>query len=111
MLKLDMGNSFYERVYNIVKHVPKGKVTTYGHIAFLAGNPNAARAVGYALKAIPLELHEEIPWQRVISSKGKISISSRPHAANLQYELLKKEGIVFDSSGKTDLEKFGWLLK
>lgn len=100
--------TFYGKVYDIVKQIPFGKVTSYGHIALLIGKPNAARAVGYALKAIPLELKDEIPWHRVINSKGEISIKNKPGADILQKKNLEEEGIVFENGSKVDLNKFGW---
>jgi methylated-DNA-protein-cysteine methyltransferase-like protein len=102
------GESFYTKVYEIVKKVPLGKVTSYGRVAILLGKPRAARAVGYALNALKKESTQEIPWQRVINSKGFISFKGDTFRANLQRKLLEKEGIVFHSDARIDFKKFGW---
>ena len=103
-----MEKNFYQKVYKIVKQIPYGKVTTYGHVALIAGSPNASRAVGYALRNIPLENHENIPWHRVINAKGQISIRNVPGADKVQKDLLIKEKVEFDKNDKVDFQKFGW---
>ncbi len=100
--------SFYKEVYKIVSKIPKGRVTTYGNIAFILGKPRAARAVGYALNVLKKE-ETEIPWQRVINSQGMISFKGDIFRANLQRKLLEQEGIHFDKNDKIDLKKYGWL--
>ena len=65
---------FYTHVYRLVAQVPRGKVVTYGQVAALLGAPRAARAVGTALRYLPRELSQQVPWQRVINSSGGISI-------------------------------------
>lgn len=96
----------YEKIYQIVAQIPEGKVATYGQIADLAGYPRQARQVGYALNSTPEEL--DIPWQRVINSKGKISSRGNPIWENMQKSLLESEGIIFSLNGKIDLDKFQW---
>ena len=86
----------YERVYAVVKRIPKGRVATYGQIARLAGIPRQARRVGYALSA--LSDHRRIAWHRVVNAKGEISPRSEPHFEEIQRALLIREGIVFASS-------------
>ncbi|EQA35617.1 methylated-DNA--[protein]-cysteine S-methyltransferase, TIGR00589 family [Leptospira inadai serovar Lyme str. 10] len=100
--------SFYEEVYKITKRVPRGRITSYGRIAVLLGKPRAARAVGYALNAIPKDREQKIPWQRVINSQGKISFRGDSHRAILQRKILQSEGIEFDQNDRTDFRKFGW---
>jgi methylated-DNA-protein-cysteine methyltransferase-like protein len=100
--------SFYKRVYEIVQRIPKGKVSSYGRIAVLLGSPRAARAVGYALNSLKKDELQEVPWQRVINSQGKISFKGDPLRANLQRKLLEMEGIVFHSDGHIDFKIFGW---
>ncbi len=96
---------FRDAVLNIVRAVPKGKVTTYGHVALLAGKPGAARQVGYILHGV--KEHENIPWQRVINAQGAIS-TYKVGAGELQRALLESEGIVFDPKGRCDLSLVGW---
>ena len=81
--------NFYEQVYAVVRLIPAGKVTSYGRIAAMLGSPNAARAVGYALRALKdtgdEPEHVDIPWQRVVNSQGRISIQNREIAAVIMY--------------------------
>jgi alkylated DNA nucleotide flippase Atl1/ribonuclease BN (tRNA processing enzyme) len=102
-----MGKStLYSRIYEIVNHIPQGKVATYGQIASLAGMPGHARQVGYALHALPDG--SEVPWHRVINRKGQISLRSNLSATSLQRALLKSEGIMFDANEAIALEKYQW---
>ncbi|MNS18351.1 Methylated-DNA--protein-cysteine methyltransferase [compost metagenome] len=99
--------SFYEEVYRLTRLIPPGRVTNYGTIAALAGHPNAARAVGYALRALPEGT--DVPWQRVINVKGHIPLKGRdPHETDLQRVLLEREGVVFDADDRVDFRAFGW---
>ena len=98
--------SFFEQVYRLVRQVPPGKVTSYGAIARMLGQPHAARTVGWALHGLPEG--SDVPWHRVINSRGRISISGRGHGADLQQALLEAEGIEFDERGIVDWECFGW---
>ena len=102
--------AYYEQVWNLVKQIPKGNVASYGQIALMLPPPNGVeieaykafgpRWVGGALAACP----DDVPWQRVINSQGKIS--ERP-GAEKQRQLLEEEGIVFVKD-KVDLKKYGW---
>ncbi|TGK46511.1 MGMT family protein [Leptospira bouyouniensis] len=101
--------NFYESVYAVVKKIPKGKVTTYGHIALLLGNPRAARAVGYALNSLKKDRESKIPWQRVINRQGRISFKGDLFRANLQKKILETEGVFFDlDKDQLDFGKYGW---
>jgi methylated-DNA-protein-cysteine methyltransferase-like protein len=97
--------SLYARIYAQVRRIPRGKVATYGQIAELAGLPNHARLVGYALHALG---DEGVPWQRVINARGQVSPRSVPDWAGLQRRLLEGEGVRFDDRGRIDLRRFGW---
>ena len=68
--------STYQRIYDVVRRIPAGRVATYGQVAALAGLPGHARQVGYALHA--LEDHSGVPWQRVINAGGRVSPRSVP---------------------------------
>lgn len=108
MKKIIESKTFYDRVYEVVKKIPRGKVTTYGTIASLLNSPRAARAVGYALNALKKTEIDKIPWQRVINAKGEISFKGDALRATLQRKLLEKEGIVFNIVGQIDFTTFGW---
>lgn len=101
-----MATGFFEQVYRLVRQVPPGKVTSYGAIARMLGNPRAARTVGWALHSIPES--SDVPWQRVINSRGRISTSCREHGEGLQRALLEAEGVKFDERGYVDWGRFGW---
>ena len=102
---------FQSQVWDLVRRIPLGRVATYGQIALMlplpAGvEPEAYRAfgprwVGGAMAACP----DNVPWQRVINSKGEIS--PRP-GAEKQRELLEEEGVVFNEKNRVDLKKYGW---
>ena len=94
----------WERIYSVVKQIPRGKVATYGQIATLAGYYRQARQVGYALHAIP---SDDIPWHRVINAQGKISLNLEMGGA-VQGKMLEDEGVVFSSAGIISLREFQW---
>lgn len=104
---------FYAQVWEIVRMVPPGKVTTYGQIAGFIAPPAGmsasdykawgARWVGGAMAACP----ENVPWQRVVNAQGKISLPGGGGMGR-QRQLLEAEGIVFDSRERIDLKTFGW---
>ena len=99
--------SQYNRIYDIVRKIPPGKVATYGQIADLAGLCGKARLVGYALFRVDIE--DNIPWHRVINAKGEISYSFQRQGGDyLQKVLLEEEGIEFQSNGKVNLNKYRW---
>jgi methylated-DNA-protein-cysteine methyltransferase-like protein len=96
----------YERIYQIVRQIPEGKVATYGQIAELAGFHGQARLVGYALHCLTDEM--DVPWHRVINARAKISSLPDPMASEIQRRLLESEGIVFDADDRIDLKKVRW---
>lgn len=93
--------NFYEKVYEVVKTIPKGKVMTYGQIAALAGNPRASRAVGYALHVNPTP--GVIPCHRVVNRMGYLSGGFAFGGIGVQKSLLEGEGIAVDDENKVDL--------
>jgi methylated-DNA-protein-cysteine methyltransferase-like protein len=103
-----MEPNFFERVYRIVRQIPAGRVASYGQIAALLGQPQAARTVGWALNALTRAQAAEVPWQRVINRAGRISLSRADLSADIQRSLLEQEGVVFDERGYVDLRRFGW---
>lgn len=104
-------SSFFQKVYEEVKKVPTGKVASYGQIAALCGNPRSARAVGWALRVVP---HSDIPWQRVVSSSGHLTIVNPEAPAERQKQLLESEDIAVSWDEKrqlfwVDINKYVWL--
>ncbi len=96
----------YRKIYAVVRRVPPGRVATYGQIASLADLPGRARQVGYALHSLPRD--HDVPWQRIINSKGEVSPRSAPGWDNVQRSLLEQEGVVFDARGRVDLARYRW---
>lgn len=102
-------DSLFERVYQAVAAVPRGKVTSYAAIAaVVTGRRAGARLVGWALHGLPPEREAGVPWWRVINSQGRISISRHPGAAEEQRERLQAEGVAVDADGRVDLGRYGW---
>jgi methylated-DNA-protein-cysteine methyltransferase related protein len=101
---------YNQRVWQLVRQIPPGKVATYGQIALMLPPPAGVdfdsyramspRWVGSAMAACP----DNVPWQRVINSQGKIS--ERP-GAQKQRQLLEQEGVIFVKD-RVDLKKYGW---
>ncbi|TQB73040.1 hypothetical protein MPDQ_006290 [Monascus purpureus] len=116
MPRSDEAEWWINAVYAAVQEIPHGRVTSYGHIARLLGQPQRPRQVGISLKHLPRNPSEyfnidNVPWQRVINSKGMIS-HREPGAAERQAEVLRQEGVDVqtDSMGEmyVDLDRYGW---
>ena len=99
-----MKNSF-ERIYEVVKKIPRGKVATYGLVAALAGNPRWSRVVGYALHVNPEP--GVIPCHRVVNRLGEPSTAFVFGGVNEQILLLEAEGVTF-TGGRVDLSRYLW---
>ncbi len=100
-----MSNNTFDKIYEIVKQIPEGKVATYGQIALLAGNPRWARVVGYALHVNPDP--ENIKCHRVVNRNGEVSKAFAFGGENMQILLLREEGIEV-KDGKVDLKIYQW---
>lgn len=100
-----MQNTF-QRIYAVVKQIPKGCVATYGQVASLAGNPRWARVVGYALHVNPEP--GTIPCHRVVNRLGETSSAFAFGGEDMQRKLLEGEGVRFTADGRVDLERYLW---
>lgn len=98
--------SFYARVYEIVKLVPTGRITTYGHIAKYLGVASSARVVGYAMNVSHSD--SEIPAHRVVNRNGILTGKHHFDGINLMQELLESEGIIVKNDKIVDFEKLLW---
>ena len=92
-----------ECIYALAREIPYGKVTTYGQLGAMVGLTDM-RTVGDAMNACP----EDVPWQRVINSQGKISTDRLTLPHSLQQSILESEGVVFSGTGKCDLSVYQW---
>ncbi len=96
-------NDFTRSVIEQIRKVPKGKVSTYGRIAELSGNPRAARQVSRILSSMSRKYN--LPWHRIINSQGRISL--KPGGGyEEQRAILEAEGIEFDLYGTVDLKRY-----
>lgn len=100
------GDSRYQRIYRVVRRIPRGKVATYGQVAELADLPGCARQVGYALHA--LDFDSDVPWQRVVNARGEISVRSEPGVEPIQQQLLEAEGVSFNPRGRIAMGIAQW---
>lgn len=98
-------STFSERIYEVVKLIPCGRVMSYGQVARLAGNPRGARAVGFALHRNPQP--RVIPCHRVVFRDGSLAPGFAFGGPDEQRRLLEAEGIGFTEDGRVDMEKFG----
>ncbi len=107
-------NEGWQPIYAVVSRIPAGRVATYGQVAALAGLGRGARQVGYALHALPEG--SDVPWQRVINSRGEVSpradaggeIGWEANWEGYQRHLLEEEGVEFSTAGRVDLDRFRW---
>lgn len=120
----DQVAEWYTSVYETVQQIPYGRCTSYGHVALLLGYPKRARQVGICLKHLPTydeaepnkyEYHSQnVPWQRVVNSKGGISPrGDSTLGAHRQVERLREEGVeVIEPRGleeaSVDMTRVGW---
>jgi methylated-DNA-protein-cysteine methyltransferase-like protein len=108
--------TFNALVWDIVKQIPAGQVSTYGQIASMIPPPTGVDPpqydrlgpiwVGNAMRATPAE--QGIPWHRVIGGKGTISLPEASQTAREQRARLEREGVVFDGRGRVDFKAVGW---
>ena len=96
---------YRQRVYQLVKRIPKGRVMTYGQIAEILGEGYTARTVGYVMHGADAE---KVPWQRVINAQGKCSTGKMTLPVNLQQSILESEVVKFDKNGRCDLNAILW---
>jgi methylated-DNA-protein-cysteine methyltransferase-like protein len=98
---------FFERVWSIAGQIPRGKVTTYGAIARVLGSPEAARTVGWAMRAAPAG--SGLPCHRVVNMSGALSPEDAFGGPGVQRSLLESEGVTFDARGCVDMRRHLWI--
>jgi methylated-DNA-protein-cysteine methyltransferase-like protein len=99
-------DNFFERVYVIARHIPYGKVTSYGAIAKVLGAARSARMVGWAMNAA--HNFEDVPAHRVVNRKGLLTGKHHFDGTNLMQQLLESEGIVVVDNQIQNLESVFW---
>ena len=93
--------SFFQRVYEVVKKIPYGKVMSYGQIAWAIGAPHSARQVGWAMKYCP----DNLPFHRVVKADGTITGGMY---SDFRRDALLREGILFLPDGRVDMKASVW---
>jgi methylated-DNA-protein-cysteine methyltransferase-like protein len=96
---------FFAQVYALVRRIPPGRVATYGQVATFLGVSHGARAVGWALRALPEAQAARTPWHRVVGAGGRISPRSGP-GPQIQRRRLAAEGVRF-RAGRVDMTRHG----
>jgi methylated-DNA-protein-cysteine methyltransferase-like protein len=100
-----MATTFSQKVKEVIRQIPAGRVATYGQVAAIAGNPWAVRGVVWVLHSSSDK--ENLPWQRVVNARGRISLG-RNQGYKRQKALLESEGVTFDSGDVIDLDRYLW---
>ncbi|KQC32628.1 cysteine methyltransferase [Nonlabens sp. YIK11] len=101
-----MAGDFFEKVYEVVKQIPAGRVTSYGAIAAHLGAPRSSRAVGYAMNASHSQT--DVPAHRVVNRKGLLTGKHHFQGSNLMVQLLESEGVRVKKDQVQDLESIFW---
>lgn len=99
--------NFFERVYEVAREIPEGRVTTYGAIAKAIGAPRSARMVGYAMNASHLD--DSVPAHRVVNRLGMLSGKHHFDGTNLMQQLLESEGVVVEDNQVQDFQQLLWI--
>jgi methylated-DNA-protein-cysteine methyltransferase related protein len=99
-----MDPAYRERVFKLVRRIPRGRVMTYGQIAAILGEGYTPRTVGFVMHSSD----GGCPWHRVINSQGACSTGRILLPENKQQRMLEDEGVVFDERGRCDLVRFAW---
>ena len=104
MAKRDQ-EDYRQRVYQIVRKIPRGRVMTYGQIAEILGEGYTPRTVGFCMHSSP----EGTPWQRVVNAQGGCSTGRLVLPHDKQQRLLELEGVKFNKSHRCDLQTYLWI--
>jgi methylated-DNA-protein-cysteine methyltransferase related protein len=96
---------YRERVYQIVRSIPRGRVMTYGQLAELLGEGYTPRTVGFVMHASG----DKTPWHRVINAQGACSTGKVVLPHDKQQRMLEREGVSFNEHGRCDLQKYLWI--
>jgi len=98
-------NDYRERVFQIVRMIPKGRVMTYGQIAEILGEGYTPRTVGFVMHSS----NDKTPWHRVINAQGGCSTRGLVLPHDKQQRMLEAEGVSFNARGRCSLEQYVWI--
>lgn len=99
-------NDFFARVWDVVRQIPPGRVSTYGDVAEAVGQRSAARTVGWALNAA---VGTDVPCHRVVNRFGALTGKRHFETPHVMEERLRNEGVTFTDAGHVDLERHRWV--
>lgn len=102
-----MDEGFFERAYDVVRQIPRGRVATYGQIAAMMGEPRKARYVGFAMHASP-GMAKGVPCHRVVFADGSLAPGFAFGGPEAQRAMLEDEGVTFTPSGRVDMRRCRW---
>lgn len=100
-------DSFFARVYDVVRQVPEGRVASYGQVARMVGEPRKARFVGFAMHASP-GVAGGVPCHRIVFKDGSLAPGFAFGGPEEQRRMLEAEGVGFLLDGRVDMARFGW---
>ena len=98
-------NNYRERVFRIVRSIPRGRVMTYGQIAEILGEGYTPRTVGFVMHSA----NDKTPWHRVINAQGGCSTRGLVLPHDKQQRMLEAEGISFNERGRCELQAYLWI--
>lgn len=98
-------NNYRERVYRIVRSIPRGRVMTYGQLAEILGDGYTPRTIGFVMHGSD----DKTPWHRVINAQGACSTGRVVIPHDKQQRMLEAEGICFNERGRCDLRSYLWI--
>jgi methylated-DNA-protein-cysteine methyltransferase-like protein len=107
MMEVDTERSFFERVYEVARQIPYGRVTTYGAIAGYIGAPKSARLVGWAMNK-SLQQEPPVPAHRVVNRNGVLTGKNHFPHPNMMQEMLENEGVQVEDDQVQDFEEVFW---
>lgn len=103
--KRDTDCDYRERVYRIVRSIPRGRVMTYGQLAEILGEGYTPRTVGFVMHGSD----DGTPWHRVINAQGACSTGRIALPSDKQQRMLAAEGVEFNERGRCDLQRYLWI--
>ena len=98
-------NDYRERVFRIVRSIPRGRVMTYGQIAEILGEGYTPRTVGFVMHSS----NDKTPWHRVVNAQGGCSTRGIVLPHDKQQRMLEAEGISFNQRGRCELQEYLWI--
>ncbi|HKO99433.1 MAG TPA: MGMT family protein [Pyrinomonadaceae bacterium] len=104
-MKKETDKQYRERVYRLVRKIPRGRVMTYGQIAEILGDGYTPRTVGFVMHGSD----DKTPWHRVINAQGACSTGRIAVPYDKQQRMLEMEGIVFNKRGRCELKDYLWI--